>query len=133
MTSFGIIFLQKKKWNIIKHAFSGSSGNSGGNLEEQGLLNSIPRGIGSEKRPGPRGMGSSGFPVASLNCTFTMHNSMYGQKSKESSGQIQKYVSFHLVSFLHTNYQRSKKCAQGWELNFLNYILKYVFLKSKQN
>ena len=44
--NFGIIFLQKKKLNIIKHAFLGSSGNSGGDLEERGVLNSIPRGIG---------------------------------------------------------------------------------------
>ena len=46
---------------MIKHAFSGSSGNSGGDLGEQGVLNSISRGIGEWKNGqdleerGPRG------------------------------------------------------------------------------
>ena len=40
------LFLQKRKYNYIKHAFLGTLGNSGGDLGERGVLNSIPRGIG---------------------------------------------------------------------------------------
>ena len=39
-------FYKKKKKNTIKHAFSESSGNSGGDPGELGVLNSIIPGIG---------------------------------------------------------------------------------------
>ena len=57
-----VSFLTKKV--VEKHAFSGSSGNIGGDLEEQGVLNSIPREMASEKMAG--GTGSLVLPMASL-------------------------------------------------------------------
>jgi hypothetical protein len=43
MKGFILLFFNKKKKNVKKVAFSGTSGNSGGD----GEANSIPRGMGS--------------------------------------------------------------------------------------
>ena len=71
---------------MIKHAFRGPRGIVVGTSGEREVLNYIPRGIartiqstevtytlgnrGVKKWPGPMGTGSSGFPVASLDCTW---------------------------------------------------------------
>ena len=58
-------FFNKNK-KAVKKSFSGTSGNDDvDRCEDQGL-NSIPRGIGGEKRPGTLGNGFLGYPVASL-------------------------------------------------------------------
>ena len=68
MTSFWYHFSTKKVVEYHKHAFSRSLGNSGGDLEEQGLLNSgIPKLYSSRNRsvkkwPGLRERGPRGSP-----------------------------------------------------------------------
>ena len=47
MKGFIVLFFNKKKKNVKKVAFSGTSGNSGVDWGGDGEANSIPRGMGS--------------------------------------------------------------------------------------
>ena len=87
MIPFGIIF-QQKKVECHKTCFLRDFGES----ESAKFYSSGNQGV--KKWPGPRGSGSSGFPVASLDRAFTLH--VWGKIKQEimlwTTNEAQKWL-----------------------------------------